>query len=111
MKKIILAILVLASINAFAQPKTIKIETMGADFKSERDMPKLMEWKEKTDTVKVVIVVEAEEGYLKRVKGFIVVKSFAGADPTVTKQAIQTVYNDRWAIIRQEDIESIKQRQ
>ncbi len=101
----LLAIAVLISISSFAQPKK-----SGTSVVANPSVLETIEVRgnHKLDTFNVYVVFEEAEGYLKRVAGKLVVKSFVSVQGA-TSVVEQKVFDNKWVAIKQDMVFDIKQ--
>ncbi len=105
MKKLFVIVAILISVSSFAQPK--KSGTSAAE-----KIPTLetieVKGNHRIDTFNVMVVFEEAEGYLKRIAGKLVVKSFVSVQGA-TSVVEQKVFDNKWVAIKQDMIFDIKQ--
>lgn len=108
MKRLILILIMMISVASFAQPSAKKNPPQKSGGTSTEVAPKLdiieVQGVYRTDTVNVKLTIEDEEGYLKRIVGKIVVRSFTPVQGN--PQAIEQKYYDNgWKQIPAEKVD------
>lgn len=60
----------------------------------------------KTDTVAVRITHTKEDGYLKKVKGFLIIRSFVSEGRSVS--STQTAYDEKWVLFKPDEVDKVE---